>query len=68
MILVDLDAPASASSDDLREVLTRWAQQTRFASVLAVDGLRAGDARGLVIDASVDSVIAFFKALAQAST
>lgn len=57
--------PASASSETLRDVLTRWAQQTRFSSVLAVDGLRAGDARGLVIDAPVDSVLAFFKALAQ---
>jgi len=65
---VDLDVPASASSDVLRDVLTRWAQQTRFSSALAVDGLRAGDARGLVIDASADSMIAFFKALAQAST
>lgn len=64
MILVDIDAPASASSDDLREVLTRWSQQTRFASVLAVDGLRAGDARGLVLDVPMADVIAFFKALA----
>lgn len=63
MILVDIDAPASASSDDLREVLTRWSQQTRFASVLAVDGLRAGDARGLVLDVPMDDVLAFFKAL-----
>lgn len=64
MILVDIDAPASASSDDLREVLTRWSQQTRFASVLAVDGLRAGDARGLVLDVPMADVLAFFKALA----
>jgi len=64
MILVDLDAPATASSDDLREVLTRWAQQTRFASVLAVEGLRAGDARGLVLDVPMADVLAFFKALA----
>ena len=63
MILVDLDAPASASSDDLREVLTRWSQQTRFASVLTIEGLRAGDARGLVLDVPMDDVLAFFKAL-----
>lgn len=56
--------PATASSDDLREVLTRWAQQTRFASVLAVEGLRAGDARGIVLDVPMSDVLAFFKALA----
>lgn len=56
--------PDAIPSDVLRNVLARWSQQTRFASILAVDGLRAGDARGLVLDVSADNVLAFFKALA----
>jgi len=56
--------PDAIPSDVLRDVLARWSQQTRFASSLAVDGLRAGDARGLVLDVSSDNVLAFFKALA----
>lgn len=59
--------PATVTSDALRDVLTRWAQETRYASVLAVDGLRAGDARGLVLDVSADDALAFFKALAAAA-
>ena len=56
--------PDAIPSDVLRDVLARWSQQTRFASILAVDGLRAGDARGLVLDVPSDNVLAFFKALA----
>jgi hypothetical protein len=56
--------PDAIPSDALRDVLARWSQETRFASILAVDGLRAGDARGLVLDVSADNVLAFFKALA----
>lgn len=59
--------PDAIPSDVLRDVLARWSQETRFASILAVDGLRAGDARGLVLDVSSDNVLAFFKALAAVS-
>jgi hypothetical protein len=56
--------PDAIPSDVLRDVLTRWAQETRFAAVLGVDGVRAGDARGLVLDTSSDELLRFFKSLA----
>jgi len=49
--------------------MTRWAQQTRFASVLAVDGLRAGDAHGVIVDASAAGILAkMAELIAKAST
>lgn len=60
---MDLDVPESASADDLRATMTRWAQQTRFASVLAIDGLRAGDARGVIVDASMNDIIAILRSV-----
>ena len=56
MILVDLDAPASVDDGALTVALTRWAQETRFTAVTEVPGVRAGDARGVVIPASLDDV------------
>lgn len=56
LILVDLDVPADVDDDALRVALARWAQETRFTAVCDVDGVRAGDARGVVIRASLEVV------------
>lgn len=57
LILVDLSVPSGVDPDALRAVLARWAQETRFASVVEIDGARAGDARGVVINGSLDAVV-----------
>lgn len=57
MILVDLDVPAGCDDAALRDALTRWSQEARFAVVTGVRGVVAGDARGVVVPSSLDDVV-----------
>lgn len=57
MILVDLDVPAGCDDAALRDALTRWSQEARFAAVTGVRGVVAGDARGVIVPSSLDDVI-----------
>lgn len=62
LILVDLDAPEGCD-EVLREVLARVAQQTRFAAVVDASGVIAGDARGVLVSASLDSIVSALSAV-----
>ena len=55
LILVDLDVPGDASDADLRASMERLAQQARYAAFGA--GVLAGDARGVVVDATLADVV-----------
>ena len=56
-MLVDLEVPSAADPEALRVVLARWAQQTRFAAVLDVPGVRVGDARGVLVPEPMDALV-----------
>lgn len=59
---MDLDAPEGCD-EVLREVLERVAQQTRFAAVVDASGVIAGDARGVLVSASLDSIVSALSAV-----
>lgn len=64
-MLVDLEVPADADAEVLRATLARWAQQTRYAAVLDVPGVRVGDARGVVVPETMDAVVGALTAVSR---
>jgi hypothetical protein len=63
-MLVDLAVPADADAEALRVTLARWAQQTRYSTVLDVPGVRVGDARGVIVPESMDAIVRALTAVA----
>lgn len=56
-MLVDLAVPSDADAEALRATLARWAQQTRYSTVLDVPGVRVGNARGVIVPESMDAIV-----------